>query len=75
MSAIIDFGYWVLPKPADLGMLLFGSLGAGNDFGQAFDAGVLQAHGFSMTLSVLSSLAFAAVVLFASARTFQATDY
>jgi ABC-type transport system involved in multi-copper enzyme maturation permease subunit len=75
LSAIIDFGYWVLPKPADLGMLLFGSLGASNDFGQAFDMSTLQAHGFSMALSVLTSLAFAAVVLFASVRTFQATDY
>ena len=35
----------------------------------------LAAHGFSMMLSVLSSLAFAAVVLFASVRTFRATDY
>ena len=42
---------------------------------QAFDIDALEAHGFSMMLSVLSSLAFAAVVLFASARTFQATDY
>ena len=28
LSGLIDFGYWVLPKPADLGMLLFDSLGA-----------------------------------------------
>lgn len=75
LSALIDFGYWVLPKPADLGILLFGSLGAGNDFGQSFDINVLHAHGFSMMLSVLTSLAFAAVVLFASVRTFQDTDY
>ncbi len=75
LSGMVDFGYWVLPKPADLGMLLFNALGAGNHFGPLLDPRTLEAHGFSMLLSVLSSLAFAAVVLFASARKFQATDY
>ena len=75
LSGMVDFGYWVLPKPADLGMLLFNALGAGNHFGPLLDLRTLEAHGFSMLLSVLSSLGFAAVVLFASARKFQATDY
>jgi len=75
LSGLVDFGYWVLPKPADLGMLLFNALGAGNHFGPLLDLSALEAHGFSMLLSVLSSLAFAAFVLFASARKFQATDY
>lgn len=75
LSNVINFGYWVLPKPADLGMLLFNALGAGGDFGKSFDTGALAAHGFSMTLSVLTSLAFAAVLLVASTRKFQATDY
>lgn len=75
LTGLVDFGYWVLPKPADLGMLLFNALGAGNHFGKLLDLHTLEAHGFSMTLSVLSSLAFAAFVLFASARKFQATDY
>ncbi len=74
-GSLVDFGYWVLPKPADLGMLLFGALGAGSEFGKSFDTGVLAMHGFSMVLSVLTSLAFAAVLLFASARKFRATDY
>lgn len=75
LSGLLDFGYWVLPKPADLGALLFSALGAGDHFGAVLDLSALDAHGFSMALSVLSSLAFAAFVLFVSARQFQATDY
>ena len=74
-SGLLDFGYWILPKPADLGMLLYNALGASDHFGKLLDLQSLEAHGFSMLLSVLSSLVFAAVVLFASARKFQATDY
>jgi len=37
---LIDAGYWVLPKPADLGLLLFDALKADHHFGQA---GALQA--------------------------------
>jgi ABC-type transport system involved in multi-copper enzyme maturation permease subunit len=75
LSTLIDCGYWVLPKPADLGMLLYDSLGAQDHFGKLLDPAALATHGFSMTLSVASSLAFTAVVLFASVRTFKLTDY
>ena len=43
LSSIIDFGYWVLPKPADMGLLLYNALDAGNDFGSSFDPQVLGA--------------------------------
>jgi ABC-type transport system involved in multi-copper enzyme maturation permease subunit len=75
LSAVIDFGYWVLPKPADLGLLLSNALGAGTDFAGVLDAGTLATHGFSMLASVLTSAAFAIVMLVASARMFQAADY
>jgi ABC-2 family transporter protein len=75
LGQVIDVGYWVLPKPADLGALLFDSLGAQDHFGKLVDPAALSAQGFSMTLSVLTSLAFAAVVLFASVRKFATTDY
>jgi hypothetical protein len=75
LSGVIDFGYWILPKPADMGLLLYNALDAGNDFGSVLDAGALEAQGFSMLLSVLSSAAFGLFVLVASARMFQATDY
>ena len=75
LSGLLNAGYWILPKPADLGMLLFNALGAGGDFAKSFDPAALAVHGFSMTLSVVTSLAFAAILVFASARKFQATDY
>jgi ABC-2 family transporter protein len=75
LSGLVDFGYWLLPKPADLGMLLFETLDAGGDFGKSLDPNALAAHGFSMTLSVLSSMAFAVMLLFLATRRFQATDY
>ncbi|HKD37342.1 MAG TPA: ABC transporter permease subunit [Pirellulales bacterium] len=75
MNAVVDVGYWVLPKPADFGMILYDSLGAKNFFGSAFDMTALAAHGFSLWLSVLTSLAFAAYMLFASAQRFSTIDY
>ncbi len=75
LSWVIDVGYWILPKPADLGVLFYDALGAQDHFGELFDPSLLADHGFSMTLSVLSSLAFAVVVLFVSVRTFGELDY
>ena len=75
LTGLVDAGYWILPKPADLGLLLYNALGAGDHFGAILNSDALAAHGFSMLLSVLSSAAFAVAVLFVSARMFQATDY
>ncbi|HEX3725741.1 MAG TPA: hypothetical protein VHV08_05835 [Pirellulales bacterium] len=75
LAGLIDFGYWVLPKPADLGMMLFNAMGAGTSFASPFDFAALETQGFSMTLSVLSSLAIGAVMLIAATRSFQAADY
>jgi ABC-type transport system involved in multi-copper enzyme maturation permease subunit len=75
VSWLVDFGYWVLPKPADFGMLLYNALDAKDFFGSTFDAASLAAHGFSLWLSVLTSLAFTAYMLFAAARRFATLDY
>jgi ABC-type transport system involved in multi-copper enzyme maturation permease subunit len=72
---LVDVGYWVLPKPADFGMLLYNALDAKDFFGSAFDMSSLAAHGFSLWLSVLTSLAFTGYMLFASARRFSTLDY
>ena len=72
---LVDAGYWILPKPADFGMLLYNALGAKDYFGSTFDLTALQAHGLSLWLSVVTSLAFTCVILFTSARKFAATDY
>jgi ABC-type transport system involved in multi-copper enzyme maturation permease subunit len=74
-SWLLNAGYWVLPKPADFSLLLFNALDAKDYFGPVFDLKLLEAHGFSIWLSVLTSLAFTGYVLFASGRRFATTDY
>ncbi len=73
---LANLGYWILPKPADLGMLLFDALGAAGNFGRLFDPAALASAGyFSIGLSVFSSLAFTAYLLIAASRQFATTDY
>ena len=60
---------------AHLGFLLFDALGAKGHFGETLNYEALGQQGFSMTLAVLSSVAFAACMLFMSTRKFEATDY
>jgi ABC-type transport system involved in multi-copper enzyme maturation permease subunit len=72
---LVDFGYWILPKPADFSVLLFNALGAQNYFGPLFDLKTLQAHGFSIGLSIATSLAFTLYTLFAAGRRFATIDY
>jgi ABC-type transport system involved in multi-copper enzyme maturation permease subunit len=68
---LVEAGYWILPKPADLGMLLYDALGAGDHFRPLFtDPGL-----FSFELSIATSLAFTAYLLVAASRQFAATDY
>jgi hypothetical protein len=76
LARLADLGYWLLPKPADLGMLLYQSLDAQQYVGQIFDPAALAAAGsFSLALSVLSSLAFMVYALIAAGRQFATTDY
>ena len=75
LTWLLDAGYWIMPKPADFSVLLFNALDAKDYFGPIFDLKTLQAHGFSIWLSVLTSLAFTGYVLFASGRRFAAADY
>src|SRR5205807_9100204 len=44
-SFLVDAGYWVLPKPADLGTLLVDALGAQGEVMRAFDVDALEARG------------------------------
>lgn len=68
---LVDFGYWIFPKPVDLGSLVFDALGAQAHFHPMFDGAVPV----SLGLSILSSAAFAGYVLFAAGRQFAQTDY
>jgi ABC-type transport system involved in multi-copper enzyme maturation permease subunit len=73
---LTDLGYWILPKPADLSLLLFDALDAQAFYHPLFDSAALsQAGFFSLTLSIVSSLAVTAYFLVASARQWTATDY
>ncbi len=75
LSWLTDLAYWILPKPADMNLVLSHSLSADAHFSPLFDFARLSASGFSITLSIASSLAFALVVLVISARRLAATDY
>jgi ABC-type transport system involved in multi-copper enzyme maturation permease subunit len=72
---LTDAMYWILPKPADMNLILSHSLSADAHFSSLFDFDKLSASGFSITLSIASSLAFAVVVLVLSSRRLAATDY
>jgi hypothetical protein len=73
---LLEGGYWVLPKPADLGVLLFEGLQADGYFGRFLEfQAVRDAGAFYPELSVLSSVLFAAAVLALAAREFVTTDY
>lgn len=76
IGQLVEIGYWVLPKPADLGIVLFNSLEADNFFGQLAAFQAVQARGaFLPGWSIIASLAFMAVVLAVAAREFVTTDY
>jgi hypothetical protein len=71
-----ETGYWVLPKPADLGLLLFDALDASKYF-ETITAAQLarEQNAFSPLLSLVTSLLFAAFALVATAEQFEAADY
>jgi ABC-type transport system involved in multi-copper enzyme maturation permease subunit len=74
--ATVEVGYWVLPKPADIGLLLVDALQAENSFRGVLDLQRLAEKGaFHPELSVLASLLFAVVTLVAAGRQFATTDY
>jgi hypothetical protein len=76
LAWLLEGGYWVLPKPADLGLLLFDALDAGKHFGKGLALQGVQARGeFHPELSILSSLAFIAAMLFVAGRQFVTVDY
>jgi ABC-type transport system involved in multi-copper enzyme maturation permease subunit len=72
----VEAAYWALPKPADLAILLDSALGTGAHFSAipAFSA-VQEMGAFHPTLSIVSSLLSAAVLVAIAAHQFQTTDY
>jgi ABC-type transport system involved in multi-copper enzyme maturation permease subunit len=73
---LVEAGYWLLPKPADLGMLLQQAvLGAGEPCAVPQFEAVRRMNAFCPELSVLTSLAFAAGLFAAAARQLATTEY
>ena len=74
-SFLVDAGYWILPKPADLGQWLVQALQASNEF-RAFDVAGLERQGaWHPGMSLAASVAFAVVMLAIAAREFVTQDY
>jgi ABC-type transport system involved in multi-copper enzyme maturation permease subunit len=71
-----EFGYWILPKPGDLGLLLYEGLQADRFFGKSQILESLQQQGlFYPGLSVLSSALAALALVVMAAYEFTKTDY
>jgi hypothetical protein len=76
LRGMVEIGYWVLPKPADIGIVLFNALEAGNHFGQLAAFQAVQSQGaFLPELSIFTSLLFMLLLLAVAAREFMTTDY
>ncbi len=75
-GALVDAGYWLLPKPADFGVMLTEALQAQKDFAQTFDLTTLKARGgWHPGMSLLTSILFATSILGLAARELVTTDY
>jgi hypothetical protein len=75
-QGFVDVIYWVLPKPADFSILLQNALHAGTHFGAVpVFAKVQEVGAFYPELTILSSVAFAGVILITAARQLVTTDY
>ncbi len=69
---LMEAGYWILPKPADFGVILIDTLQAGNVYAPPFDVTKLS---WSPVLSILSSCLFGLIMLLFAAREWITTDY
>jgi ABC-type transport system involved in multi-copper enzyme maturation permease subunit len=75
-DTLVEVGYWVLPKPADMVLLLHQGLKAGDHI--AADPAlqtVLNRGDFDPDLSVLSSLAFTVAILAVAAGSLSRVEY
>jgi hypothetical protein len=68
-----EAGYWILPKPVDLGMILHSALGAGQANEHLREVERLGA--FHPELSVLTGLAFVVGMMLLSAQQLASKDY
>jgi ABC-type transport system involved in multi-copper enzyme maturation permease subunit len=75
-GGVAEAAYWLLPKPIDLGLMLFDALGAEKFFSRAPElAAVRPGQGFIAEVSVLTSLAASAALFAAGVVRFERADY
>jgi hypothetical protein len=75
-QTLLETGYWVLPKPLDMGGIFFDAMRAEGVSAKLPELTAVQKKGlFRPELAVASSLAFAAAVLALAAYEFRQTDY
>ncbi len=73
---LLESGYWLLPKPADLGILLDHALQSQLHFPELAEFRLVQHQGaFYPVLSVLTSVLFLVLVFVVAARQLAKTDY
>jgi hypothetical protein len=76
LAWVVEAGYWLLPKPADLSLLLFDALDAGKHFGKVTTLESVQSRGaFYPGWSIATSLAFMVGMLGLAGREFLRADY
>jgi ABC-type transport system involved in multi-copper enzyme maturation permease subunit len=75
-ARLLEVGYWALPKPLDLHLMLLDTLEAQNPFAAVIDTNALAARGAWLPeLSVLSSLLAAALLTAVAGCRFVTADY
>lgn len=78
-NILSEVGYWIIPKPADMYILLEKAMNAGQSTQPLYDQPwfrvVEQQSMFFPELSLLSSIVFAVVMLGISAQQLNSTDY
>lgn len=76
MPAMVEAGYWFLPKPVDLVILLSSTLDASNYFQQVFEYHVLKERGaFQPLMSLAASCLFMIASVWIGAVQFNEIDY
>jgi ABC-type transport system involved in multi-copper enzyme maturation permease subunit len=75
-TGLANLGYWILPKPVDMGMILHRALDTSQSF-RTFPEleKVMEVGAVDFGLSVLSSLAFSVVTLALAARQLAKSEY
>jgi ABC-type transport system involved in multi-copper enzyme maturation permease subunit len=68
---LANVGYWLFPKPVDLGRFIFDTLGAESSFRPLFQ----HLPSVSVGLSILTSLLFTGYVLFSAGRYLRRVEY